>query len=78
MPARNIFIGLRAWPKTSGDFAFSAPVLGAFGASPNHGRSRSFSAMQDSAYLMPHPRGRRSVPASHGSSRAFNPTAFAR
>jgi len=46
------------------------PFGGHFRASPNHGRSRSFSAMQASAYPTPHPGGRRSAPASRGSSRA--------
>src|SRR5450759_67374 len=42
-----------------------------------HGRRLSFSAMQDSAYPMPHPRGIRSAPASRGSSKASTPTVFA-
>src|SRR5664280_3420497 len=50
---------------------------GHFRVSPRHGRRRSFSAMQGSAYPMPHPRERRSAPASRGSSRASSPTAFA-
>jgi len=52
-------------------------LYGHFGASPQHDRSRSFSAMQDSSYPMPHPRERQSVPASRGSSRASTPTALA-
>jgi len=54
-----------------------SPFYGHFGASPRHGRSRSFSAMQDSAYPTPHPRGRRSAPGSRDSSRASTPTALA-
>ena len=54
-----------------------SPFSGHFRGSLNLGRRRSFSAMQDSAYLMPHPRVRPSAPASRGSSKASTPTALA-
>src|SRR5260370_32038631 len=70
----------QATPLAKNLFGFrvaKSPFYGHFGVSPNLGRRRSVSAMQDSAYLKPHPRGRPSAPASRGSSRASTPTAFA-
>ena len=50
-PARNIFAGFRAWPKTLSDFAFGEARLVAISECHlSHGRSRSFSARKESSY----------------------------
>ena len=52
-----------------------SPFCGHFGVSPNHGRSRSFSARQDSSYYAA--AGWPAAPVFRGSSRASTPMGFA-
>src|ERR1039458_3087842 len=53
------------------------PFGGHFATLLLQGQRLSFSASQDAASPRPHPRERRSAPASRGSSRASSPRAFA-
>src|SRR5580704_1444483 len=77
-PSAEHFHGFLCMAENPGRFCLLSGLFGGhFGMSLLQGRILSFSAMQDSAYPMPHPRVRRSAPASHGSSRASNPMAFA-
>src|ERR1035438_7850989 len=75
--ASSSILGVPYGQKPAGINPRQTHIFNQLNVAEQHGWNLSFSAMQDSAYPMPHPRGRRSAPAFRGSSKASTPTVFA-